>query len=177
MNRIMDFQIGLSKHYLKAGVELVHMGDDMGTQQGPLFSPEIRDEFLVPEYRRLFDIYKEAGVMVDFHSCGNIEHFLETFMDLGVTVLNSVQVTANNLDAVRSVTQGRMVLRGAVNSDTLVNGPKEKIAAEVRERLWQMGRDGGYFCHQDQGMPWAQEHYDVMIATVEEYGIYPISQP
>jgi hypothetical protein len=36
------------------GVEMVGMSDDLGTQRGLLLSPKIIQEFLVPEYRRLF---------------------------------------------------------------------------------------------------------------------------
>jgi hypothetical protein len=45
-------------------------------------------------------------------------------------------------DRIRSRTQGRMALRGGVNSATIMDGPVERIAAEVRERIWQLGRVG-----------------------------------
>ena len=34
---------------------MVNCGDDLGTQSGLLLSPRIVAEFLVPEYRRLYD--------------------------------------------------------------------------------------------------------------------------
>ena len=40
-HRIMDFHLGIAKHYLAAGVETVGLSDDMGTQQGPLLGPEL----------------------------------------------------------------------------------------------------------------------------------------
>ena len=69
------------------------LGDDLGTQTGSLLGPRIVREFLVPEYRRLFRLYREHGVMIGFHSCGNVDAVLETFMELGVDVLNPVQAT------------------------------------------------------------------------------------
>lgn len=53
-------------------------------------------------------------------------------------------------------------------------GPVERIVAEVRRRLWQLGREGGYFCGPDQGLPFPQEHVEALHEAVETYGVYPL---
>ncbi len=108
--RIMDFQLGIARHYLAAGIEVASLGDDLGTQLGPLLAPELVREFFFPQYKRLFDLYRSRGVIICFHSCGCIGQFLGMWMELGVDVLNPIQVTANDLDALRSATAGRMSL-------------------------------------------------------------------
>lgn len=82
----MDFQLGIVKHYVAAGVEIVGLGDDMGTQSGLLLGERIFREFLEPEYRRLFEFHQSRGVLVNFHSCGHIEPLLEAFIALGVDI-------------------------------------------------------------------------------------------
>ena len=84
LHRVMDFQLGIARHYAAVGVEVVRFSDDLGTQIAPLLGPRLVEEFLVPEYRRLFGFYKERGVLIEFHSCGRIDSVLDTFMDLGV---------------------------------------------------------------------------------------------
>jgi len=177
LRRIMDFQLGIARHYLDLGVELVRLGDDLGTQSGPLLSPDLVQDFLVPEYERLFRLYKQHGVHIFFHSCGHILPMLAMFMALGVDCLNPIQATANDLDEVRRRTQGRIVLQGGVSSQTLVTGPASRIEDEVRGRLWQLGRHGGYFCCQDQSMPWPEEHLQALHAAVERWGAYPLQAP
>jgi len=177
LHHIMDFQLGIAEHYLSVGVEMVNMTDDLGTQTGPLLSPAIVERFLRPEYARLMSLYKQHGVLVNFHSCGSIEAFLPMFMDLGVDILNPVQATANDLDMVRSLTQGRIALQGAVATQTLMDGPPDRIRAEVRFRLWQLGRRGGYFCAPDQYLPFPQTHIDAFYSALDEYGRYPLSPP
>ena len=177
LHGIMDFQLGMARHYLEIGVEMVGMSDDLGTQSGLLLSPEILDEFFVPEYRRLFSLYKEHGVLIGFHSCGNIVAVLEMFMDLGVDVLNPIQATANDLPAARKITQGRMALQGGISTATIMGGPVEAIRREVAERMWLLGREGGYFCGPDQGMPFPEEHHAAFLQAVEEFGVYPIQPP
>jgi uroporphyrinogen decarboxylase len=181
LHRIMDFQMGMAQHYLKVGVHFIQLGDDLGTQIGPLLGPRIVREFLVPEYRRLFALYKAHNVLIGFHSCGNLggarpDSLLHTFMDLGVDLLNTIQATANDLDTVRAVTQGRMALRGGVSSGVIMDGPVERIQAEVRRRLWQLGRNGGYICCPDQGMPFPPAHEQAVAGAVDKYGIYPLEE-
>lgn len=174
LHRIMDFQLAIAEHYLAVGVEMVGMGDDLGTQKGLLLSRETICEFLVPEYKRLFEFYKQRGVLINFHSCGCISPILDIFMDLGVDVLNPIQATANDLPAVRRMTQGRMALQGGVSSGVVVAGPPEAIRREVALRLWQLGREGGYFCCPDQSMPWPEAHIQALKEAVEELGVYPL---
>jgi len=176
-HRIMDFQLGMATHYLAVGVEMVGLGDDLGTQQGPLIPPEMVEDFLVPEYRRLFGLYRSRGVLIRFHSCGNIMRFLPMFMELGVDILDPIQASANDLDELRTVTQGRMALAGGVNSSVVYDGPSERIRTLVAERLWQLGRQGGYFCQQDQGLPYPEVHREALQSAVEELGRYPLRPP
>ena len=177
LHRIMDFQLSIAEHYARLGVEIVHLGDDLGTQRGPLLGPRIVDEFLVPEYERLFRFYKERDVLILFHSCGDVSSVLDPLMQLGVDILNPVQATANDLEELRSRTQGKMALQGAVNSATGMDGPVERIVAEVRERMWQLGRQGGYFCTWDQGLPFPEEHVAALREAIAAYGQYPLQPP
>ena len=176
-HRIMDFHMGIAEHYIKVGVELVTLSEDLGTQRGPLFSPQIVDGFLVPEYERLFAFYRERNVLTKVHSCGNVEALLEMFMDLGVDILNPIQATANDLSSVRDATNGRMALQGGVSSATIMDGPADRIVDEVRTRIWQLGQDGGYFCGPDQGLPFPEAHRGAVDRAIEEYGLYPLRSP
>lgn len=177
LRHIMDFQLGIARHYLDLGVEMVFLGDDLGTQQGPLLGPRIVNGFLKPEYQRLFDFYRQNQVLIGFHSCGNVASVVDMLMELGVDLLNPVQATANNLDWLRQKTHGRMALQGGVSSATVISGPVERIQAEVRQCLWTLGRDGGYVCQIDQSMPYPEAHQQAFQSAVERYGRYPILAP
>jgi len=174
-HRIMDFQLGIARHYLDVGVEMVKFADDLGGQNNSLFSHDIFVEFMLPEYRRIFDFYRENDVLIYLHSCGHIEKFLDDYMDLGVNILNPVQATANNLDRVREKTFGKIVLEGGVNSSVVMHGEEEEVEQEVIKRIMQLGQNGGYICKPDQTMPYPERNIRKLIDTVERYGSYPIS--
>lgn len=169
LRHIMDFQLGIAEHYLNNGVEMVSCSDDLGTQHSLLLSPEIIRGFLVPEYRRLFSLYKEHGVIIHFHSCGYIEPLLELFIELGIDCLNPVQATANSLANVLTVARGRIAVQGGISSGMLMDGPVERIRSQVRQTLALAGRSGGFFCAPDQGMPFPKEHLDALYQTIDEW--------
>lgn len=174
LHRIMDFQLGLARQYFDLGVRFAMLGDDLGTQDGGLLGPRIVNDFLAPEYRRLFQFYKDRGVLVGFHSCGNLDTVLDLFFDLGVDILNPLQASANDLERVRALTQGRMALEGGVSSAVIMDGPVKRIETEVRRRLWQLGRNSGYVCCPDQGMPYPPGHLEAVQSAVERWGKYPL---
>lgn len=173
--RIMDFQIEISQYYLDVGVEMVKFGDDLGGQTNSLFSHAIFEEFIYPEYKRIFDLYSKKNVMIYFHSCGKVERFLDDFIHLGVNILNPVQATANNLDLVRERTNNKIALEGGVNSSIVMHGNEGEVEKEVLMRMGQLGGSGGYFCKPDQTMPYPKRNLLALEKTVEQYGKYPLS--
>ncbi len=168
LHRIIDFHLGLAEQYVERGVEWATMGDDLGCQRGLLFGRRLLEEFFVPEYRRLLGFYKQHGVRLSFHSCGQVQDIVDIFIDLGVDVLNPVQASANDLAIVRERTQGRMTLMGAVPSHVVMAGPSECIRAEVRKKIALLWRGGGYICSPDQGLPFPKAHLEAWQEAVAQ---------
>lgn len=174
LHKIMDFHLGIAAHYISLGIESARLGDDLGTQTGLILSPDIINEFCLPEYKRLFEFYKKHNVVINFHSCGHIEPILGMFMSLGVDILNPIQSTANNLSIVRQKTQGKMSLEGGISTKTLMEGSISEIKYEVRNTIKILGENGGYFCAPDQEMPFPEESYKAYKEALNEYGRYPL---
>ena len=172
--RIMDFQMGVAEAYLACGVELVRLGDDLGAQHSLMISRAMIEEFLVPEYRRLIGLYKRHGVLVEFHSCGCVEDIVDLFIDLGVDILNPLQASANDLAKIRVLSDRKLCLRGGVSTELIASGTREEIEADVREKIWLLGQDAGYFCSPDQKIPWTDAQYRHFTDALDKYGRYPL---
>ena len=91
INRIADmiteYMEGCVQHLLAAGVDAIQFGDDFGTQQASIFSPEVWRRFFKPRYERLCAPIRKAGRKIFFHSCGQITSLLEDFAELGVDAI------------------------------------------------------------------------------------------
>lgn len=72
-------------------IDGIFTSDDIGTQNGPFFSPEIFGEFFKPYYSKLIDHCHKLGIHFWLHTCGNIEPFIPEFVDIGLDVLHPIQ--------------------------------------------------------------------------------------
>lgn len=118
--------------------------DDMACNHAPMFSPKQFEQIFLPGYRRMIAAWREAGARhVFLHSDGNIRPILEMLVDAGIDGLNPLERRAG-MDPVeiREAFPKLVLIGGMDNTDTLINGPAEKIEAEAKQ-LIDMGRDGG----------------------------------
>lgn len=70
----------------KAGADGISIGEDMGTQTGLLFSPQMFRYYFKDMYARLFAIAHEYGMKVLMHSCGQNWAIVPDLIDAGVDV-------------------------------------------------------------------------------------------
>jgi len=118
--------------------------DDMAYNHGPMFSPKIFEQVLLPAYRQMIRGYRAAGAKyVMLHSDGDIRPLLDMLIDAGIDGINPVERRAGMLMTELRKKYPKLILTGGMcNSDTLINGPINKIEAEAREII-DLGRDGG----------------------------------
>ncbi|HHW48802.1 MAG TPA: hypothetical protein GXX14_09330, partial [Clostridiaceae bacterium] len=90
-DKITEYKIEQAKMAVKMGFKIGHACDDLGTQNGPLISKEMFRKYFKPRWKKVFEIFKSAGMPVMMHSCGNITEFLPDLIDIGLDVIEPVQ--------------------------------------------------------------------------------------
>ncbi len=105
MDILLDFQIELLKNLLREigdYIDVIKVADDLGAQNGPLISPEIYRKLIKPRHRQLISfIKKNSKAKVMFHTDGAVYSLIEDFIEIGVDILNPIQVSAKGMDAKR----------------------------------------------------------------------------
>lgn len=124
-------------------------GTDFGTQKGEFISPEVFRALYKPFYKRINDwVHKNTDWKTFYHSCGSIYNILPDMIEMGVDIINPVQVSAANMDARRLKEQfGKKIVfwgGGVDTQKTLPYGTAEEVYAQVQERLRIFGEGGGY---------------------------------
>lgn len=109
MKRARDATLEAAKRFLgEVGpyLDVVVTGDDIGAQNGLQISPDMYREFIWPLQKEQFDAF-HAGTdgKVFYHTCGDVTSVLEDIIEMGVNILNPVQVTAGG-DAECGGTEG-----------------------------------------------------------------------
>ncbi len=129
-------------------VDVVSFADDMGIQTGAYMSPDLYRRMVQPHHARLVAaIRRHTRATILMHSDGAIFELLPHIIDAGVEAINPVQVNAEGMDPERLKREfGRdLAFWGGVDTQrVLPYGTPADVVAEVRKRLGDLGRGGGY---------------------------------
>ena len=119
--------------------------DDMASNRGPLFSPRMADDILVPAWAEMVAAFKAAGARkVILHSDGNILPLLDRFIEIGFDGIHPVEPKAGmDLPTLRARYGRRLALLGGLdNAHILPRGDPDEVGRHVRRAL-AAGREGG----------------------------------
>ena len=106
LDQILDIQMAMYDVLLKdAGkyVQMVETADDYGTQKGPMMSPELFREMILPRRRKLNDFIrsKAPNAKIFHHTCGSVYKLIPDLIEAGIDVLNPIQHSAAEMDTYR----------------------------------------------------------------------------
>ena len=79
-------------------IDLVHCGDDFGSQRGLLISPASFDKLFAPKKKELFDLVHSYGAKVSHHCCGSSRQLIPRFIDCGMDALQTIQPQAEGMN-------------------------------------------------------------------------------
>jgi uroporphyrinogen decarboxylase len=130
-------------------LDIVKIGDDLGTQDRLLMSPGMYRDLLKPIHADYIAFIKErTRAKVFFHTDGDVFDLIDDFVEIGVDVLNPIQTSAGrmaNLVELKRRAAGRLVLCGAIDTHRILpTGTPEEVRREVRRVIDVLGRGGGY---------------------------------
>lgn len=151
MRKVTDLMLaGVTKFLEEAGeyLDVLVMGDDLGTQTSTLISPEMYRRMIKPYHAELIAAIKsKTQAKIFFHSDGNIYPLIGDLIDVGVDALNPMQVSAVGMSPsnLKQRFGGRIVFWGGIDTQELLpKGRPEDVRQAVRDTLRTMGLDGGY---------------------------------
>jgi uroporphyrinogen decarboxylase len=183
MAKLLEINIAGTGRFLDAVGPYIHVlraGDDLATQRGPLMSPQAFRTFLKPVYKEYFDFVKSrTAAKVFFHSCGNVVDLIDDLIEIGVDVLNPVQVSAIGDTAELKARWGdQLAFWGGIDTQhVLPRGSIEDVEAEVRQRIHDLAPGGGYVVasvHNAQpDVP--PENIVAMAEATRRFGGYPLA--
>lgn len=182
---VADYQIALYDHVLaEVGpyVHVVMVGEDLGSQNGPLISPETYRKLIKPAEKRVWQFIKsKTEAQLFLHSCGSVRAFIPDLIELGVDILNPVQVSARGMDPKELKAEfGRDLTFWGGGCDTqavLSFGTPAEVEKEVRRRITELAPGGGFVFNQIHNVQpqVPAENIVRMFETALQYGKYPVN--
>ncbi|SHJ78359.1 uroporphyrinogen decarboxylase [Dethiosulfatibacter aminovorans DSM 17477] len=156
------------------GIDFFALYDDMAFNSGPMMSPKVFREIFVPQYKQLADTFKVPWA---FHSDGDLSVLLEDILSLGMNCINPIDPSGMDINKVKEEYGDRVCLWGNIDLRyTLTRGTVEEVDAEVKDRIMNVGKGGGYILSSANMVTdyCKAENFVAMAEAVKKYGKYPL---
>ena len=181
MGQMVDYYAAVSERIFAAAsdaIDIFFIGNDLGSQTGPLLGPGLFERFVLPHLRRLIDLGHAYGLKVQMHCCGGFRPLIPALIDAGLDALHAVQPCCAGMDlrALKADFGRRIVFNGAIDSHhVLIDGTPESVRRDVRKVLEIMMPGGGYVAgasHDTILEETPTENVLAMFDAVGEFGLY-----
>jgi len=147
---IVDYYVAVSQRIFEAAadaIDIFFIGNDLGSQTGPLLGPDLFERFLLPHLKRLIDLGHVYNLKVQLHCCGGFEPLIPAMIEAGLDGLHALQPSCCGMDPARLKAEygRRILLNGAIDSHhVLIDGTPAEVRERTREVLAIMMSGGGY---------------------------------
>jgi uroporphyrinogen decarboxylase len=131
-------------------VDIAGEGDDYGTQQSQLISPDQFREYYKPHFIRVLSFIKKKAphIKLMFHSCGNVRPVIPDFIEMGVDILNPVHINATGMEPVQLKKDfGKDICFWGGGVDTqkvLPSGTIQEVKDDVHRNIEALASGGGF---------------------------------
>jgi uroporphyrinogen decarboxylase len=182
LDRIMDYYHEVSRRIFEAArgaIDIFFIGNDFGTQNGPVVSEGMFRRFFLPRLARLVDLGHAFGLKVMLHCCGGFAPFIPGMIEAGLDGLQSLQPDARDMDpaGLKRLFGRRIVLNGCIDTHhLLIRGTPDLVRRRVREVLETMRPGGGFIASpsHDYLLPETSvANFLAMVETVRDFGATP----
>ena len=160
-------------------VDIVKIGDDLGTQESLLMSPKMYREILKPIHADYIRFIKErTKAKVFFHTDGDVFPLIEDFIEMGVDILNPIQTSAgkmSDLDGLKKQFGDNIIFCGGIDTHrVLPSGTVDEVRQEVKRVIQVLGKGGGYMVSSVHTImnDVPPENVLAMVDAVKEFGKY-----
>ncbi len=161
----------------KGKLDILLMGDDFGSQYGPLVSPKMWLDFLGPGFAKYVDIAQSYGVPVMHHTCGDVRSLIPFMIDRGLDILQSLQPEPAGMAPreLKAEFGDRLAFHGGISIQrTMPFGTPDDVRNEVRDRVEALAPGGGYIlctAHNIQADT-PVENVKALLQAYKDYGHY-----
>ena len=163
----------ITGQYLAMDVDVLNLGEDLGTQTASVISPAMFRKWCVPEYKKLTRPFKKAGKIVFLHSDGYILDLMDAFEECGIDIVNP-QDLVNGIDNIARVCKGRFCIRLDVDRQKIVPfGTRQEIRDLIEESVRKLGSpQGGLELIAGIYPPTPPENVDALCCAMEQFRTY-----
>ena len=151
LRRIVDIRKQMFGCYLDLVgeyLDVVYVADDLAIQNGPLLSHALYRAIVKPYQQELYAFIKErCDAKLLYHCCGSVGSLIDDFIEIGVDIINPVQVSAEGMraDWLKQRYGDRICFWGGIDTQrVLPYGTAREVRREVDRLVRELAPGGGF---------------------------------
>jgi uroporphyrinogen decarboxylase len=128
-------------------IDIVYFYDDIASQNGLLISPIMYNEFIRPYHTKVIELAAKYSKPTMMHCCGAVYPLIETFIEMGLGILNPIQPSAKDMNPEKLIKEfgNRIVFHGGIDvQQFLPNATPEQVKNKVEYTCDTLGVNGGF---------------------------------
>ena len=167
---VEEFNLGLVRRFLALDPDVVMIPEDLGTQTGPLVSPERFRRWIKPSCMRIASLPRVRGILVHHHSDGCILDLVDDIVAVGVDVINP-QDLVNGIHNLRDHVKGRLSIDLDIDRQEIsVKGTPQDVDDHVRRCVMELGsHEGGLSLWYQPWPPAPLQNIRAVFTAMEKY--------
>jgi uroporphyrinogen decarboxylase len=145
-DRYADWLCGLVDSCAGAGVDLITLSDDWGSNKNMLFSPRMWRKMIRPYAERVVKHARSQGLWVNLHSDGYIMNVMDDIVEMGYTMLHPVQESAGmDPHIIKQQYGDKLVIYGSLDIvDGLYKYDGDELDRYITDRFAIYAPGGGF---------------------------------
>jgi uroporphyrinogen decarboxylase len=148
-DRVEEWSTGLALQLVKAGVDAIWFGEDLGSQTSTLIAPDDWRVRFKPRHKRMIETLRreKPDLIVIMHSDGAVAPLIDDFIEIGVDVYNPVQpnVAGSDPQELKNRYGDKICFFGGIDQQSLLpSGDIGMIREEIKRRIGILGKNRGY---------------------------------
>ncbi len=180
MDKVLEANIAMVRRAVRAGVDIVMLGDDYAHNTAPMMSPTHFETYIFPRLRKMIDVIHEEGALCIKHSDGHIWPILEMIVEAGPDAINPLEPVAGmDMGEVKTRYGDRVCLVGNIDcGELLSHGSAQEVAAAVRKCIAAGAPGGGFMLSSSNSIHSSvkPENYLAMVRAGKANGTYPLGR-
>ena len=178
---IVDYYAAVSRRIFDAAadaIDVFFIGNDFGSQTGPLLGEDLFRRFILAHLARLADLGHAYGLKVMLHCCGGFAPLIPAMIEAGVDGLHAIQPCCHGMDlaALKREFGDRILFNGCIDSQhVLIEGAPGSVRDRTREVVGIMKPGGGFVAGASHDAILEEtpvENVLAMFDAIREFGVY-----
>lgn len=176
MEKVLRCNLRIVQRAIQAGAEVIILGDDYAGNHGPMMSPELFRQFVLPPLTEMIAMIHQAGALCIKHSDGDLYPLLEMIVSAGPDGINPIEPVAGMaLKQVKGLVGDRVCLTGNIDCARLLpHGTPDQVRDAVRQAIADAAPGGGYILTSSNSIHSScnPQNFVAMIRACHEFGAY-----